>query len=338
MAVTIKDVSEKCGLSVSTVSKALNHYSDISEETRKRVLSVASQIGYHPNALARALKTNRSLNLGVLFVDDYGSGLRHPYFSAVLDSFKQAAEKHGYDITFINHNLGSNRMTFLEHCQYRNVDGVCLACIDFYSPEIADLMRSGLPAVTIDHTFNNRSSVISDNLSGMEQLTQYAMEMGHTRIAYVHGQPSSVTDNRMTGFYRAMKLRGLPVPSEYLEESEYQDPRKCYKAVQRLLKLRNAPTCIFVTDDLAAVGGLDAIRDLGLHIGEDVSLAGYDGHPLLQLLRPKLTTIRQDTQQIGAKAAEVLIESIDEPTTAGMQNIVVKGELVRGDTIRPPKA
>ena len=127
MAVTIRDVAEKCGLSVSTVSKALNHYSDISEETRKRVHAIAKQIGYHPNALARALKTNRSQNLGVLFVDDFGSGLTHPFFSAVLDSFKQAAEKRGYDITFINHNVGENHMTYLEHCQYRNVDGVCLS-------------------------------------------------------------------------------------------------------------------------------------------------------------------------------------------------------------------
>lgn len=335
MAVTIKDVSERCGLSVSTVSKALNHYSDISEETRKRVIETARQIGYHPNALARALKTNRSYNLGVLFVDDFGSGLTHPFFSAVLDSFKQAAEQKGYDITFINHNLGQSKMTFLEHCQYRNVDGVCLACIDFYSPEIAELMRHSLPAVTIDHSFNNRSCVISDNVGGMELLVDYAAELGHRRIAYVHGRPSSVTDNRLTGFYRAMKAHGLSVRQEYMAESDYQDPHKCYQAVRRLLKLAEPPTCVFVTDDFAAVGGLDAIRDAGMQAGKDVSIAGYDGHRLLQLLRPRLTTIRQDTRAIGQKAAEALIESIDEPTTAGVQTIMVRGELLKGDTLRP---
>lgn len=333
MAVTIRDVSERCGLSVSTVSKALNNYKDISEETRKRVLKTAREIGYHPNALARALKTNRSLNLGVLFVDDYGSGLTHPFFSAVLDSFKQAAEYQGYDITFINHNMGKTKMTFLEHCRYRNVDGVCLACIDFYSPEIADLMRQTLPAVTIDHTFNNRSCVISDNLGGMELLVNHAVKLGHSKIAYVHGKPSSVTDHRLTGFYRAMKANDLPVQPEYIELADYQDARKCYKAVQRLLKLKDRPTCIFAPDDLAAVGGLDAIRDAGLRVGEDISFAGYDGHPLLQLLRPKLTTVKQDTKIIGQKAAQVLIESIEEPTTAGVQTILVPGELIPGDTM-----
>lgn len=332
--VTIRDVSEKCGLSVSTVSKALNHYSDISEETRRRVLETARAIGYHPNALARALKTNRSFNLGVLFVDDFGSGLTHPFFSAVLDSFKSAAEKKGYDITFINHNLGQSKMTFLEHCQYRNVDGVCLACIDFYSTEIAELMRQSLPAVTIDHSFNNRSCVISDNVGGMEMLVDYAAGLGHRQIAYVHGKQSSVTDNRLTGFYRAMKANGMQSRAEYLEEADYQDPHKCYQAVKKLLRLKNRPTCIFVPDDLAAFGGLDAIRDAGLRVGEDVSLAGYDGHRLMQLMRPKLTTIRQDTMAIGEKAAVALIESIEEPMTAGVQTIVVKGELLHGDTMR----
>lgn len=338
MAVTIKDVSEKCGLSVSTVSKALNHYTDISEETRRRVLEVAQGIGYHPNALARALKTNRSLNLGVLFVDDFGSGLMHPYFSAVLDSFKQSAESRGYDITFINHNLGSNRMTFLEHCQYRNVDGVCLACIDFYSDEIAELMRSTIPAVTIDHSFDNRSSVISDNLTGMEQLTRYALSLGHRRIACLHGKHNSVTDNRLAGFRRAMSEVSAPVPEEYIDEAAYQDPRACYTAVQRLLRLPSPPTCIMATDDMAAVGGLDAIRDMGLKVGEDVSLAGYDGHQMLQLLRPRLTTVRQDTQLIGSKAAEALIKSIDEAGAAEVQSIIIKGELIKGDTVRPPRA
>lgn len=333
MAVTIRDVAEKCGLSVSTVSKALNNYTDISEETRKRVLATAREIGYHPNALARALKTNRSLNLGVLFVDEYGSGLTHPFFSAVLDSFKRAAENQGYDITFINHNLGKTKMTFLEHCQYRNVDGVCLACIDFYSPEVADLMRQSIPAVTIDHTFNNRSCVISDNVGGMEMLVNYAAELGHQRIAYVHGKPSSVTDHRLTGFYRAMKANNIPVLPEYIELADYQDAQKCHKAVQRLLALKNPPTCIFAPDDQAAVGGLDAIRDAGLRVGEDISFAGYDGHQLLQLLRPKLTTIKQDTKIIGQKAAQVLIESIEEPTTAGVQTILVPGELIMGETM-----
>ena len=105
MSVTIKDVARSCGLSISTVSKVFNGYPDISEATRRQVMEAAREIGYRPNALARALKTNRSFNLGVLFVDDNISGLMHPFFAAVLNAFKAEVESRGYDITFINHNL-----------------------------------------------------------------------------------------------------------------------------------------------------------------------------------------------------------------------------------------
>ena len=104
MAVTIKDVSARCGLSISTVSKAFNNYSDISKGTRELVQRTAREIGYYPNAIARTLKTNRSSNLGVLFADDGENGLTHSFFASVLNAFKSESEKHGYDITFINHN------------------------------------------------------------------------------------------------------------------------------------------------------------------------------------------------------------------------------------------
>ena len=209
MSVTIKDVARSCGMSISTVSKVFNGYSDISEATRRQVMEMAHEIGYRPNALARALKTNRSYNLGVLFVDENISGLLHPFFAAVLNAFKAEVESRGYDITFINHNIGTMDMSYLEHCRYRNVDGVCLACVDFYSSEVAELVNSDLPCVTIDHTFNNRSSIISDNLNGMRMLVDRAAALGHRRIAYIHGQRnSSVTENRIRGFYRAMESHG----------------------------------------------------------------------------------------------------------------------------------
>ena len=135
---SLKDLAKECGVSVATVSKALNDQPDISPATRERVRAAAHRMGYLPNAAARSLKTNRTYNLGVLFVDERQSGLTHEYFSAVLDSFKVEAEKHGYDITFINHNISGKSMSYLEHCRYRNVDGVVIACVNFYDPQVVD--------------------------------------------------------------------------------------------------------------------------------------------------------------------------------------------------------
>ena len=224
MAVTIKDVSARCGLSISTVSKAFNNYADISAETRELVHRTAREIGYYPNAIARTLKTNRSYNLGVLFQEERGTGLTHSFFASVLDAFKSECEKHGYDITFINHNIGWTGMTYLEHCRYRNVDGVCVVCANFYAAEVVELVASDIPVVTIDHAFSNRSCVLSENIEGMKALVAHAAALGHRRIAYVHGTPAAVTDTRMTSFLRTMNEAGLSVPDAYLVESVYHDP------------------------------------------------------------------------------------------------------------------
>ncbi len=331
---TIKEVSARCGLSVSTVSKALNNYSDVSEVTRELVLKTAQEVGYHPNSLARALKTNRTYNLGVLFSDDNHSGLTHNYFSAVLESFKSESELKGYDITFINHNIGRTKMTYLEHCRYRNVDGVCLACVDFFAPEIIELIASDLPLVTIDHVFNNRTCILSDNLSGMQELVRYVHSRGHRRIAFVHGMRSAVSESRITGFYRTMRELKLPTPQEYIVECAYHNPPSANRAVSQILQLAQRPTCILMSDDYAALGGIEAIRSAGLRIPEDISITGYDGIPLMQMTTPKLTTIRQDTKRIGAEAASSLIERIEHPHTAGSGIVMVEGALLPGETVR----
>ena len=184
---SLKDLARECGVSVATVSKALNGQSDISAATRDRVREAARRMGYVPNMAARAMKTNRTYNLGVLFVDERQSGLAHEYFSAVLDSFKVQVEKLGYDITFVNRNLGGRTMTYLEHCHYRGVDGAVIACVDFNDPQVVELVNSDVPVVTIDHVFNNRMAVLSDNVNGLSALVRYAYANGHRRIAFIHG-------------------------------------------------------------------------------------------------------------------------------------------------------
>ena len=136
--VSMKDIAKRCGVSVATVSKALNGQPDIGEETRARICAVADELGYMTNSAARALKTNRTYHLGVLFVDERASGLSHEYFSAVLESFKVEAESHGYDITFINHNVGGRPTTYLQHCLYRGWTAWSSPCLLYTSPSPRD--------------------------------------------------------------------------------------------------------------------------------------------------------------------------------------------------------
>lgn len=330
--VSMKDIAQRCGVSVATVSKALNGQPDIGEETRQRICAVADEMGYLTNSAARALKTNRTYNLGVLFVDERRSGLAHEYFSSVLESFKVEAEEHGYDITFINHNVGGRPTTYLQHCLYRGVDGVVIACVDFNDPRVRELVDSGIPLVTIDHVFNNRLAVVSDNVGGVEALVRHVYQKGHRRIAFLHGERTAVTENRLTGFYRACEELGLEIPEEYVRECVYHDPDRCAAVTRELLELPEPPTCILFPDDYSYIGGLNVINERGLKVPEDISAVGYDGIHLAKVLG--LTTFSQDTKALGRTAADRLISLIERPKTTLTDRIMISGSLLEGTSVK----
>ncbi len=332
--VSIKDISIRCGVSVATVSKALNDHSDIAEATKENIRKAAKEMGYFPNSSARALKTNRTYNLGVLFVDEAQSGLTHEYFANVLDSFKVEAERNGYDITFINKHMGQKTMSYYEHSKYRGVDGVVIACIDFSNPDVVELIHGELPVVTIDHVFDNRTAIISDNIKGMRDLISYIYEMGHKKIAFIHGADSSVTRNRVGSFYKTLGELGIQVPDEYVKSGIYHDPAMTAKLTKDLLKLKDRPTCIIFPDDFSCIGGINAIKEMGLRVPEDISVAGYDGILLSQVLEPKLTTLQQNTKLLGKSAAEKLITLIEYPKATIIERVVIEGNVLHGNSVR----
>ena len=331
--VSMKDIARECGVSVATVSKALNDYSDIGQATREHVRETADRMGYFPNSSARALKTKRTYNLGVLLVDEANSGLTHDFFSHILESFKVTSEKQGYDLTFTNCSISRRKTSYLEHCRYRGVDGVVIACIDFYDPSVQELILSDLPVVTIDHVFDNRIAVVSDNIKGMKDLVQYVCGMGHRRIAYIHGADSSVTRARLNSFYHTLAENGVEVPEEYVTECAYLNVKGAEDAVKKLLALPQPPTCILFPDDFTCIGGFNVLQEMGLQPGKDISIAGYDGSVISRVLNPPITTIWQDTESIGRIAAEKLISLIEKPKTTIIERIVVEGKLIKGGSV-----
>ena len=330
--VSMKDIARRCGVSVATVSKALNGQPDIGEETRQRISAVAREMGYMTNSAARALKTNRTYNLGVLFVDERRSGLGHEYFSSMLESLKVVAEQHGYDITFINHNVGGRPTSYLQHCLYRGVDGVVVACIDFADERVKELADSSIPMVTIDHVFPNRISVASDNADGGGEVVRYVYSKGHRKIAFLHGERSTVTQNRLAGFHRSCQELGIQVPAEYVRACVYHDPDRCAQVTRELLALPDRPTCILFPDDFSYIGGMNVIHEMGLRIPEDISAVGYDGIHLARILN--LTTYSQNVQEIGRIAAEKLIQLIEHPKTTTTERILVPGGLLEGTSVK----
>lgn len=332
--VSLKDLAQACGVSVATASKAINGHLDISEGTRERVLSLAKEMGYTANSAARALKTNRTYNLGILFADLQNSGFMHEYFAMTLNSFRFEAERCGYDITFISSDIGHQNTSYLQHALYRKVEGVAIICADFLDPSVAELAHASLPVVTLDHVFDGQFAVLSDNEEGMDALVRYVYAMGHRRIAYIYGNPTTVTDMRLGGFRRACASLGLEVPEEYLRSCLYHDPVSCRAATEQLLALPQRPSCILFPDDYAAIGGINAIRDAGLRIPEDLSMTGYDGIHLASTLSPKLTTWQQNAEELGRRAAAMLIGRIEDPTVPMEEQVLIHGRLLEGESVR----
>ena len=335
--VSMKDIARECGVSVAAVSKALSGQPDISEATRDKIKKAAERMGYQPNSAAKVLRTHRSNNIGVLFVDEAHNGLTNEFFALLLDRFKHIADSKGYDITFINRGLSSSNavdMSYLAHARYRSFDGVLIACMDFHDPEIIELAESDIPIVSIDYTFQNRMSVVSDNITGIRELVLYCVKMGHRKIAYVHdGNDSEVTKDRVGAFRETMESLGLTIPEEYMPIAEYRKTENSRKATEKLLALKDRPTCILYPDDFSSLGGIAAIKEAGLEIPKDISIVGYDGIRVGRHLTPSLTTLRQPTELIGETAAQKLISLIENPSETKPEKIVVKGRIYEGGSV-----
>lgn len=331
MSVTIKDIASRCNLPLYKVGKALENYATVSDEERERILAAARELGY---PLKRSAGGHLTRNLGVLFVDESYSGITHPFFASMLNAFKAEVERRGYDITFINHNLGFESSTYLDHCRFRGVDGVCLACVDFYSAEVQELLASGIPCVTVDHPTDRHPCVLSDNSDGVQRLVEFAIDNGHERIAFISGQRNSeVTETRIRQFHDTMAAHGLPVPEGYFIEGRYGDPDLVRSLVAGLVELPERPTCILLPDDATYFAAQEAVREHELRIPADISIAGYDGIGLTQSLRPRLTTIRQDSAGMGRKAAELLVERLEHPEAAVPSTVTIPVELIQGGTV-----
>ena len=212
------------------------------------------------------------------------------------------------------------------------MDGVVIACVDFTDPRVRELAESDLPLVTVDHVFNNRLAVVSDNVQGMETLVRYAYGKGHRKIAFLHGEKTSVTQNRLVGFFRACEELGLELPEEYVRESAFHNPDRCAQDTLALMNLPERPTCILFPDDYSYVGGMNALRQMGIRVPEDVSVMGYDGIHLARVIG--LTTYWQDNREIGRIAAERLISLIEHPKTTLVDRIMVSGRLLEGTTVK----
>ena len=325
--VRLKDVAQACGVSVATVSRALNGQADEAKPLTEMICRKAGEMGYVQNAAAFALKTNRSSNIGILYEDQ----MHHEFFSALLNDLRRQATARGYDLTLIGE---TDRETgnYYEHTRRRNLDGVIVIQADFDSAGVIRLASSSMPSVVIDHMYDGCDCVGSDNRAGMVRLVRYAWERGHRRLAYITGERGAVSGERIGGFYKGCAELGICVPENCVREGHFHDPEDCLRQIHALMREKEPPTCIICPDDYSCLGAMLKLKEEGIRVPEDVSLIGYDGIRMGQMISPRLTTYRQDTEELGRKAVDLLVEAIEDPDSHVPRHIIVEGGLIGGDT------
>ena len=328
---TIYDIAAESGYAPSTVSKVLNNYKGVKATTKKKILAVANDLGFFPNANARSLKAKRSYSVGVLFYLRDSMDLTQYLFINILNAFKREMERRNYDIMLLAKREGAEGGSFVTHCRMRQLDGIVIFG-DYTSSLVHEILESDIPAIGFDYMGNKIAGVMSDNYEKMYELTSGLIERGHERILFISGEKNFVTSERCRAFEQALQDMGLPQHYACIEGA-YCNPQLCYDLTAKLLREGARPTAIIFSDDYSATGGMNAVQDAGLRIPEDISVAAFDGVVFSEIVRPRLTTVRQDTEEIGKVMALKLIESIERGEKISDVSIVAS-EVVWADSVK----
>src|SRR5262245_58621063 len=323
---TIRDVAERAGVSIATVSRVLNDRADVSAETRERVREVARSVGYTADAAARGLVTQRTQLVAVVVGDNAGHrDLSLLFFGKVMAAISRRLAHAGYDSLLLQP---------LELGVHHRFDAAILIGIDASDPLVTDLWMRSLPYVGVDVRVGGRRNAFvgSDHAAGVRLALAHLHELGHRRIAHIAGARNTVAGAaRIAAFQRETRLVGLELPDEYLREADFSSAGG-YRATSELLALDERPTAILAASDLMALAALQAIRDAGLQPGADVAVVGFDDIEAAALAHPPLTTVRQDREKLGTLAAERAMELIEHPDTRPPDTILPVELVVRAST------
>lgn len=341
MKVTVTELAKHLDLAISTVSRALNNYEDVSPATRERVLEAARELGYEPSAAARSLRSKRTGRLGFyVYAESLGS-LQRAFFFSLIRGAAMVAEAADYNLVL--YSKGNTSMERLRRiCRSHEVDGLLLVRGLVSEPTLAEpfevLLESDLPFVALHEPGDDpRVSFVSpDDQMGGYLATQHLISQGNKRIAFVGRLHDERPDyDRRIGYRRALATSGLPYDESLVVHGRYDENLDQLRAdLSRLFALQNPPTAIFTfNDDWAElVGGV--LAELGCRVPDDVALVGYDDFEDACAFTPPLTTVRQDVVEMGKFATEALLAQIDKPDMAPVRRTVPVELIVRESSVR----
>lgn len=319
MTVTIRDVAKAAGVSVTTVSRALNGHSDVSQSTREKVLEAANRLSFRPSLVAKSLVTNRTHTVGLLISDfnkDFGG--QHFLFDVMAGVHDRLAMD-GYDVTLVSTSTTQQQvLSYLDFCMERRFSGVIVMGMRLDDPYVHEVVEAPLPSVVVDLPLLSEHCgyVMTDNINGARFAVRHLVSRGHRKIGFVNGHGmAAVSVDRRRGYEDAMRSANLPVDPSWIYESDFTlEGGK--RGLKSLLESHPDMTGVFLASDLMAIGALQYAREEGIRVPEDIALVGFDNIDLGAFVTPTLTTISQPRHDMGATAAEMLLNMMHHHAAA----------------------
>ena len=306
----ISDVAKRARVSRTTVSRVLNHGSDVSEETRRRVLEAIEALKYRPSALARSLIKQKTDTLGVILSD-----ITDPFFSRIIQGVEDVAHKFGYGIVYASMRWDAQlKHNYVRFLSSGRVDGLLImGHVVGNEDYVRTLVEEGFPTVLVEHWIEGlvANFISIDNQGGGYLATRHLLDLGHRRIAHLAGHRNArVAAERLQGYRAALAEAGVPFDDRLVVYCDFTT-ESALAAARDLLRLDPRPTAVFAANDLMAYGAVHAAREAELDVPRDLAVVGFDNIELASLVSPPLTTVSQPRYEIGSVAALTLIQQIE---------------------------
>ncbi|KOC95774.1 transcriptional regulator [Vibrio alginolyticus] len=334
---TMKDIAKLAGVSTSTVSHVINKTRFVSEEISERVNNAAKELNYYaPSALARSLKVNRTKTIGMLVTTS-----TNPFFGEVVKGVERSCYQKGYSLILCNTEGDNERMRqSINTLLQKRVDGLILMCSSLEGERIDVFERyPDIPVVVMDWgPMLFTSDKIQDNsLRGGYLAAKYLIDCGHTEIGCITGPLiKHQAQMRYEGYKRAMNEAGLEFNANWIIESDFECDGG-YQAFKKMAQRGALPSSIFVSNDMMAMGVINAANELGIKVPDDLSIIGYDDIHIAKFMSPSLTTIHQPKYRLGQAAVETLVRKLDEKSTEA-QVVQLEPTLVERKSVKRLKS
>lgn len=325
--VTIKDVAEKAGVCMSTVSRVINQTAPVNEDTRRRILNVMGEMRFSPSLIAQGMRSQKTKTIAMV-IPDYAN----PFYSHMYKAIEISLRQHDY-MSLICPTSGKydEEITYIDRLIHRRIDGIIFFTYN-NGKEHVDLFRqiaNQIPFVLMDESIDDLpvSQVITNGYKGMKNATKYLIEKGHTRIGCITSLKSSC-QKRALGYIDALIEKNIQMNPDLLYSSGY-DLKDGVLAAEYFVSLANKPTAVVAITDLIAIGLITGLTSLGINVPEEIEVIGFDDIDLATIITPKLTTVAQQIDVLATEAVAMIMDKINNPKKIPeIKKVIIQGNLI----------